>query len=154
MESLLNGEILDEDRINSGFYWGSTTGIYYANMGVRGSRWLGMRSRAPPVADAARRSTRSGQKIEQASSTKIFSGAARRWGQMLPQATFGAHLCAVRICFSRLLREKQHSYPAQPGDRGLGAQPQAYFGSFCTHKRNAPAASRTGRYPAVNPPRR
>ena len=30
-------------------------------------------------------------------------------GQMLPQATFGAHLCAVRICFSRLLREKQHS---------------------------------------------
>ena len=28
-------------------------------------------------------------------------------------ATFGAHLCAVRICFSRLFREKQHSYPAQ-----------------------------------------
>ena len=37
------------------------------------------------------------EKIEQASSAKIFSGTARRWGQMLPQATFGAHLCAVRI---------------------------------------------------------
>ena len=29
-----------------------------------------------------------------------------------------------------------------PTRRGLGAQPQAYFGSFCTHKRNATAASR------------
>ena len=37
------------------------------------------------------------EKIEQASSAMIFSGTARRWGQMLPQATFGAHLCAVRI---------------------------------------------------------
>ena len=41
-----------------------------------------------------------------------------------------------------------------PTRRGLGAQPQAYFGSFCTHKRNAPAASRTGRYPSVTPRRR
>ena len=42
------------------------------------------------------------EKIEQASSAKIFSGTARRWGQMLPQATFGAHLCAVRIWIFRL----------------------------------------------------
>ena len=28
MENLQYGEILGEDRINSGFYWGSTTGIY------------------------------------------------------------------------------------------------------------------------------
>ena len=40
-------------------------------------------------------------------------------GQMLPQATFGAHLCAVRICFSRLLREKQYSYPAQLSVKGV-----------------------------------
>ena len=33
-------------------------------------------------------------------------------------ATFGAHLCAVRICFSRLLREKQYSYPAQLSVKG------------------------------------
>jgi len=37
------------------------------------------------------------EKIEQASSAKIFSGTARRMRQMLPQASFGAHLCAVRI---------------------------------------------------------
>ena len=37
------------------------------------------------------------EKIEQASSAMIFWGTARRMGQMLPQATFGAHLCAVRI---------------------------------------------------------
>ena len=36
-----------------------------------------------------------------------------------------------------------------PTRRGLGAQPQAYFGSFCTHKRNAPAASRTGFAPCI-----
>ncbi len=34
-------------------------------------------------------------------------------------ATFGAHLCAVRICFSRLLREKQYSYPAQLSVKGV-----------------------------------
>ena len=40
-----------------------------------------------------------------------------------------------------------------PTRRGLGAQPQAYFGSFCTHKRNAPAASRTGFAPCkINAP--
>ena len=32
MESLQNGEILGEDRINSGFYWGSETGIYCVNL--------------------------------------------------------------------------------------------------------------------------
>ena len=34
-------------------------------------------------------------------------------------ATFGAHLCAVRICFSRLLREKQYSYSAQLSVKGV-----------------------------------
>ncbi|MBD9108124.1 MAG: hypothetical protein EGQ05_03650, partial [Ruminococcaceae bacterium] len=36
------------------------------------------------------------EKIEQASSAKIFSGTARRWGRYAV-ATFGAYLCAVRI---------------------------------------------------------
>ena len=46
-------------------------------------------------------------------------GRGTGWGQMLPRATFGAHLCAVRICFSRLLREKQYSYPAQLSVKGV-----------------------------------
>ena len=41
------------------------------------------------------------EKNEQASSAKFFSGTARRRGQMLPQATFEAHLCAVRIWIFR-----------------------------------------------------
>ena len=36
------------------------------------------------------------EKIEQASSAKIFSGTARRWGRYAV-AAFGAYLCAVRI---------------------------------------------------------
>ena len=32
-EDLQNGEMLGGYYINSGFYWGSTTGIYYANLG-------------------------------------------------------------------------------------------------------------------------
>ena len=58
------------------------------------------------------------EKNEQASSAKFFSGTARRRGQYAV-ATFGAHLCAVRICFSRLLREKQYSYPAQLSVKGV-----------------------------------
>ena len=69
------------------------------------------------------------EKIEQASSAKIFSGTARRRGQMLPQATFGAH-----------------PYPAQLSVKGvcqggkLGS-PLPCFASFCRSKRKAPAAS-------------
>ena len=40
-------------------------------------------------------------------------------GADAPAATFGAHLCAVRICFFRLLREKQYSYPAQLSVKGV-----------------------------------
>ena len=32
MENLQYGEIPGEDRINSGFYWGSETGIYCVNL--------------------------------------------------------------------------------------------------------------------------
>ena len=36
MENLQYGEMLGEDRINSGFCWGIATGIYYANLGGEG----------------------------------------------------------------------------------------------------------------------
>ena len=45
-------------------------------------------------------------------------GGGERGGGKYAVATFGAHLCAVRICFSRLLREKQYSYPAQLSVKG------------------------------------
>ena len=46
-------------------------------------------------------------------------GGGERGGGKYAVATFGAHLCAVRICFSRLLREKQYSYPAQLSVKGI-----------------------------------
>ena len=59
-------------------------------------------------------------------SKKSSKRAARRFfrapqggGGKCAVATFGAHLCAVRICFSRLLREKQYSYPAQLSVKGV-----------------------------------
>ena len=59
-------------------------------------------------------------------SKKSSKRAARRFfrapqggGGKYAVATFGAHLCAVRICFSRLFREKQHSYPAQLSVKGV-----------------------------------
>ena len=46
-------------------------------------------------------------------------GGGERGGGKYAVATFGAHLCAVRICFSRLFREKQYSYPAQLSVKGV-----------------------------------
>ena len=80
---------------------------------------MGMRSRAPPVADAARRSTRSGRKERASEQREDFFGHRKAEGGKYAVATFGAHLCAVRICFSRLFREKQHSYPAQLSVKGV-----------------------------------
>ena len=57
----------------------------------------GMRSRAPPVADAARRSTRSGRKNRASEQREDFFGHRKADGADAPAATFGAHLCAVRI---------------------------------------------------------
>ena len=57
----------------------------------------GVRSRAPPVADAARRSTRSGRKIRASEQREDFFGHRKAVGADTPAATFGAHLCAVRI---------------------------------------------------------
>ena len=74
MESLHYGKILGKDRTNIGFCWEIATGVYYANLGVRGSRGMGMRSRAPPVADAARRSIRSGRKNRASEQREDFFG--------------------------------------------------------------------------------
>ena len=80
MESLHYGKILGEDRTNIGFCWEIAAGIYYANLGVRGSRWMGMRSRAPPVADAARRSIRSGRKNRASEQREDFFGHRKAVG--------------------------------------------------------------------------
>ena len=105
--------MLGEYYINSGFYWGSTTGIYCAILEGEGSRWMGMRSRAPPVADAARRSTRSGRKNRASEQREDFFGHRKAVGANAPAATLGAYLCAVR---TMLLHR---SYPAlQATERG------------------------------------
>ena len=51
------------------------------------------------------------------------SRSSARAIKMPPQATFRAHLRAVRICFSANA-EKQYSYPAQPSVGGLGVLPE------------------------------
>ena len=118
MESLHYGKILGEDRTNIGFYWEIATGIYYANLGVRGSRWMGMRSRAPPVADAARRSIRSGRKNRASERREDFFRA--------PQG--GGGRCACGYLWSVSVRSTDldfspqknlNSYPAlQATERG------------------------------------
>ena len=60
-------------------------------------RGQGVRSRAPPVADAARRSTRSGRKNRASEQREDFFGHRKAVGADAPAATFGAYLCAVRI---------------------------------------------------------
>ena len=113
MESLHYGKILGEDRTNIGLCWEIATGIYYANLGGEGSRWMGMRSRAPPVADAARRSIRSGRKNRASEQREDFFGHRKAVGADAPAATLGAYLCAVR---TMLLHR---SYPAlQATERG------------------------------------
>ena len=72
-----------------------------------------MRSRAPPVADAARRSTRSGRKNRASEQREDFFGHRKAVGADAPAATLGAYLCAVR---TMLLHR---SYPAlQATERG------------------------------------
>ena len=72
-----------------------------------------MRSRAPPVADAARRSTRSGRKNRASEQREDFFGYRKADGANAPAATLGAYLCAVRTML------QHRSYPAlQATERG------------------------------------
>ena len=97
-----------------------------------------MRSRAPPVADAARRSTRSGRKNRASEQREDFFGHRKAVGANAPAATLGAYLCAVRtmLCIVRI----QHCKRQKGVRQGGRCPPCPYFGSFCTHKRNASAA--------------
>ena len=62
---------------------------------------------------------RSGRKNRASEQREDFFGHRKAVGADAPAATFGAHLCAVRSCFFRLLREKQYSYPAQLSVKGV-----------------------------------
>ena len=85
-----------------------------------------MRSRAPPVADAARRSTRSGRKNRASEQREDFFGHRKAVGADAPAATLGAYLCAVR---TMLLHR---SYPAlQATERGLSRGNLSPLTRFC-----------------------
>ena len=72
-----------------------------------------MRSRAPPVADAARWSIRSGRKNRASEQREDFFGHRKAVGADAPAATLGAYLCAVRTML------QHRSYPAlQATERG------------------------------------
>ena len=84
------------------------------------------------------------EKIEQASSAKIFSGTARRWGQMR------LRLPLERICAQygvRFFSPEKSKFVASTAKRQRGLQrgkpgsPLPCFASFCRSKRKAPAAS-------------
>ena len=84
------------------------------------------------------------EKIEQASSAKIFSGTARRWGQMRPR------LPLERICAQyefRFFSPEKSKFVASTAkrqgglSRGKPGSPLPCFASFCRSKRKAPAAS-------------
>ena len=116
MESLHYGKILGGDCVNSGFCWMIATGIYCVNLGVRGSRGMGMRSRAPPVADAARRSIRSGRKNRASEQREDFFGhrkAAR------PPIGQGVHRRKSR-CRAYRLNKQLFAQTAPPPPRGRG----------------------------------
>ena len=84
------------------------------------------------------------EKIEQASSAKIFSGTARRMGQMRPR------LPLERICAQygfKFFSPEKSKFVASTAKRQWGLQrgkpgsPLPCFASFCRSKRKAPAAS-------------
>ena len=116
MENLQNWGFMGGISINSGFYWGSTTGIYYANLGVRGSRWMGMRSRAPPVADAARRSIRSGRKNRASEQREDFFGHRKAARTAICR---GVRRRKSR-CRDRNLNKQLFAQTAPPPLRGMG----------------------------------
>ena len=116
MENLQNWGFMGDIRKNSGFCWESNTGIYYANFGVRGSRWMGMRSRAPPVADAARRSIRSGRKNRASEQREDFFGHRKAARTAIGQ---GVHRRKSR-CRDQNLNKQLFAQTAPPPLRGRG----------------------------------
>ena len=107
-------------------------------------RGQGVRSRAPPVADAARRSTRSGRKNRASEQREDFFGHRKAVGADTPW------LPLERICaqygYGFFSPEKSISVAStdkrQRGlQRGKPGSPLPCFASFCRSKRKAPAAS-------------
>jgi hypothetical protein len=84
------------------------------------------------------------EKIEQASSAKIFSGTARRWGQMRLRLPL-ERICAqygFRFFFPEKSKFVASTAKRQRGlQRGKPGSPLPCFASFCRSKRKAPAAS-------------
>ena len=145
MENLQYGEILGEDRINSGFCWGIATGICYVILAgeggaVRGCgaerrQWRMQRGGAPAAVE----------KNEQASSAKFFSGTARRRGQIRRGYLWSASVRSTDLFFPII--EGKTIFVSSTAKRQRGLQrgklgsPLPCFASFCRSKRKAPAAS-------------
>ena len=83
---------------------------------MRGSRWMGMRSRAPPVADAARRSIRSGRKNRASEQREDFFGHRKAARTAIGQ---GVHRRKSR-CRDQNLNKQLFAQTAPPPLRGRG----------------------------------
>ena len=103
-----------------------------------------MRGRAPPVADAARRSTRSGRKNRASEQREDFFGHRKAVGADAPWIPL-ERICA-QYGFGFFAPEKSKFVASaakrQEGlSRGKPGSPLPCFASFCRSKRKAPAAS-------------
>ena len=117
-----------------------------------------MRSRAPPVADAARRSTRSGRKNRASEQRKDFFGhrkavgadaaAGYLWSVSVRSTDLFFPIIWGKTAFVSSTAKRQRGL-----QRGKLGSPLPCFASFCRSKRKAPAASRTGFAPCkINAP--
>ncbi len=103
-----------------------------------------MRSRAPPVADAARRSTRSGRKNRASEQREDFFGHRKAVGADAPRLPL-ERICAQ--CGFRFFSPEKSKFVASTAkrqeelSRGKPGPPLPCFASFCRSKRKAPAAS-------------
>ena len=99
MKSLHYGKILGKDRTNIGFCWEIATGVYYANLGVRGSR-----------------SIRSGRKNRASEQRDDFFGHRKAARTAIGQ---GVHRRKSR-CRDRNLNKQLFAQTAPPPLRGRG----------------------------------
>ena len=105
-----------------------------------------MRSRAPPVADAARRSTRSGRKNRASEQREDFFGhrkavgadaaAGYLWSASVRSTDLFFPIIGGKTIFVSSTAKRQRGL-----QRGKLGSPLPCFASFCRSKRKAPAAS-------------
>ena len=115
MESLHYGKRLGEDRTNIGVCWGSPTGIYCAIWRERGRGGWGCGAEHRQWRMQRGGASAAVEKIEQASSAKIFSGTARRWGQMRLRLPW-ERICA-QYGFRFFIQEKSKFVSSTASDR-------------------------------------